>query len=72
MNLLLRIVSDPHPGPFAVLRREGRKHVEVLAGEFHPKSVLTEDGLVVLADLAVPLLAAPTATTTPVKLSDGR
>jgi phenazine biosynthesis protein phzE len=33
MDLLRRIVTDPDPGPFALLRREGRDHVEVLAGE---------------------------------------
>jgi phenazine biosynthesis protein phzE len=33
MDLLQRIVTDPDPGPFALLRREGRDHLEVLAGE---------------------------------------
>ncbi|MBX6357632.1 MAG: chorismate-binding protein [Micromonosporaceae bacterium] len=33
MSLLHRILTDPDPGPFALLRREGRAHVEVLVGE---------------------------------------
>ncbi len=33
MDLLRRIVTDPDPGPFALLLREGRDHLEVLAGE---------------------------------------
>lgn len=46
MHLLRRIITATDPGPFAVLRREGREHVEVLTGE------ITTAGS--LADIPIP------------------
>jgi phenazine biosynthesis protein phzE len=40
MDLLHRIVTEPDPGPFAVVRREGRDQVEVLAGELTTAATL--------------------------------
>jgi 2-amino-4-deoxychorismate synthase len=42
MDLLHRIVTDPDPGPFALLRREGREYVEVLVGELTTAATLAE------------------------------
>jgi 2-amino-4-deoxychorismate synthase len=42
MDLLRRLVTDPDPGPFALLRREGREHLEVLAGELTTAGTLAE------------------------------
>jgi 2-amino-4-deoxychorismate synthase len=42
MDLLHRIVTDPDPGPFALLRRDGREHVEVLAGDLTTAATLAE------------------------------
>jgi phenazine biosynthesis protein phzE len=40
MDLLQSIVTDPDPGPFAILRREGREQVEVLAGRLTTAATL--------------------------------
>jgi phenazine biosynthesis protein phzE len=53
MNLLHRLREAADPGPFALLRREGRDHIEVLAGEL--RTVAT------LADLPLPAGTGPRA-----------
>jgi phenazine biosynthesis protein phzE len=42
MDLLRRLVTDPDPGSFALLRRDGRDHLEVLAGELTTVGTLAE------------------------------
>ncbi len=46
MNLLHELLGAPHPGPFALLRREGSEHLEVLRG---PLSTVAR-----LADIPLP------------------
>jgi 2-amino-4-deoxychorismate synthase len=42
MDLLHRIVTASDPGPFALLRREGREHIEVLVGELTTAATLAD------------------------------
>jgi 2-amino-4-deoxychorismate synthase len=42
MDLLHRIVTASDPGPFALLRREGREHLEVLVGELTTAATLAD------------------------------